>query len=221
MNGILFTPPMIEATQREVNPKMHTRRLSGLEVVNRSIDHANQKCSPSEYTFIGFDGKFADFARKVLYKDGFNIAVMYHCTPRYHAGETVYIKETWAADKKYDALPPRDIPEGSAIWYKTSPLPPKWVGKWRSPMFMPAWTARYFLKILTVEPKRLQDMTEADAIAEGTPINDFLPIKTAMIAGITAVDYFAQLWDSINPLMPWDFNPWVWDYGFERTEVGK
>lgn len=122
--------------------------------------------------------------------------------------EVVYLKEAWGADKKYDDLSPRDIPDGSAIWYKTSPPPPRWVGKWRSPMFMPAWAARYFRRIKEVTPQRLQDITDEDALAEGvtvigcTEVNDLSRGKF--------IHAFAALWDSIYGKGAWDRNPWVW-----------
>jgi len=63
----------------------------------------------------------------------------------------------------------------------------------------------------------VQKITEEDAVAEGTVINDFFPVGTAMIAGLSTVDYFAQLWDSLNAKRGygWEKNPWVWPIGFK------
>ena len=92
------------------------------------------------------------------------------------------------------------------------------VGKWRwkPPIFMPKWASRIWLEITGVRVEKLQDISEEDAVAEGTPINDFLPINTARIAGIDTRYYFSGLWDSINKDYPWESNPWIWVIEFRR-----
>ena len=51
-------------------------------------------------------------------------------------------------------------PEGMT-WKKDLPT------RWRKPMYMPKAAARLFLRVTGVRCERLQDITEADAIAEG------------------------------------------------------
>ena len=93
----------------------------------------------------------------------------HHIKPRYHVGEVVYIKEAWATDSKYDELAPRDIPRDSAIWYKTSPPPPAWVGRWRSPLHLPVWAAHYFLQTTDVRPElfKVGNLTAQELEMEG------------------------------------------------------
>ena len=88
-------------------------------------------------------------------------------------------------------------------------------GKWRSPLFMPEWAARYFIKILDIQAGRLQEITENDAIKEG------VILKAAIVTGTlvgepTYRDSYALLWDSINPKQKWNTDPFVFRYEFKK-----
>ncbi len=69
------------------------------------------------------------------------------------------------------------------------------------------------LEITQVLAKRLQDMTDADAIAEGV---EFIPLRMRKTG--TPRDWFGRLWDDIYgniPAAAWSDNPWVWKYDFD------
>lgn len=92
-------------------------------------------------------------------------------------------------------------------------------------IYMPKEAARIFLKVTNVRVERLQDITEDDAIAEGiekflTKYGDYLfrhYLKNKF--GPSAKHSFQTLWQSINAKKhPWESNPWVWVYTFERIE---
>ena len=98
---------------------------------------------------------------------------------------------------------------------------------------MPKEAARIFLKVTNVRVERLQDISEEDAIAEGiydepgsvsgrTWYRKFIKESDARINGLfteSAKECFQTLWQSINAKKhPWDSNPWVWVYEFERIE---
>jgi len=78
-------------------------------------------------------------------------------------------------------------------------------------------------KILT----RLQDMGEADALAEGIIEWTDPPRIKGKYYGATIADVwepsargaFARLWDSLNAKRGygWDSNPWVWVVEFEKA----
>jgi hypothetical protein len=75
-------------------------------------------------------------------------------------------------------------------------------------MFMPAWAARYFIRITDVRAGRLNEITDVEARREGIPNSAYA------VNGITS---FKRLWDSINKSpFDWEANPWVWVYSFER-----
>jgi hypothetical protein len=95
--------------------------------------------------------------------------------------------------------------------------------RWRPSIFMPRWACRLTLEVTAVRVERLQDITEADAWAEG--------VTREMVGAEapTGRDCFEMLWDSINAdrkdaktgeRLPyaWNDNPWVWCISFRRTE---
>jgi len=82
-------------------------------------------------------------------------------------------------------------------------------GKWAPSIHMPRWASRITLEITSVRVERLQDISEADAIAEGVYTDPASP----------AYDAYAQLWDEINGPGSWAANPWVWVLEFRRLNV--
>lgn len=76
---------------------------------------------------------------------------------------------------------------------------------------MPTWASRLTLEIVEVRVERLQDISEADAVAEGVTRSEH--------GGITARDGFQRLWKSINGADSWDTNPWVWVIDFRRIQA--
>lgn len=113
--------------------------------------------------------------------------------------------------------------------------------RWRSSMFMPRWASRITLEVIDVRVQRLQEITEADAIAEGLsritkddgrtwkygiPDRDGLP-GTDNIGwpwskwNTDPRQAYATLWSSIHardPVHSWEANPWVWVVSFRRIE---
>ena len=72
------------------------------------------------------------------------------------------------------------------------------------------WASRITLEITGVRVERLQEISEADARAEG------VSAKHTPDADYTARDAFSALWESINGGGSWDANPWVWVVEFRR-----
>lgn len=78
-------------------------------------------------------------------------------------------------------------------------------------IFMPRWASRLTLIVTDVRVERLQDISEADAIAEGC-IPDNESLNPNHIGPATSI--YAHLWDEINGPGAWDANPWVAAYTF-------
>lgn len=102
---------------------------------------------------------------------------------------------------------------------------PKGPDFWRPSIFMPRWASRITLCVTDVRIERLQDISEADAIAEGIERHKsgWMPYSTAFFDGdgATPANYhrdpresYRQLWDKINGNGAWDENPWVIAYTF-------
>ena len=79
-------------------------------------------------------------------------------------------------------------------------------------MFMPRWASRITLEITGVRVERLNEISEADAIAEGCQC-------AGVPASLTNRGAFAKLWESINGPDSWAANPWVWVIEFKRKET--
>ncbi len=91
--------------------------------------------------------------------------------PYGQVGDRLIIKEAWATEKQYDSLLPRDIPLTAKMFYVSDGVG-EWpvnliIGKLRSPMFMCNWMSRGRLEITDEKVARTQDLTLAEAIAEG------------------------------------------------------
>ena len=78
--------------------------------------------------------------------------------------------------------------------------------RWRPSIHMPRWASHITLEVTGVRVERLQDISEADAISEGTPF----PCG-GWVGG------YQKLWESIHGPGSWDLNPWVWVVEFKRV----
>lgn len=132
----------------------------------------------------------------------------------YQPGDILWVRETWAAWSPTYGTEPRLI-------YKADDNVPSGV-KWNPSIHMPREAARIFLRVTGLRVERLQDITEAQAKAEGASMS--LPAQkdpeyAEYIGGYYRA--FSDLWDStIKPAdraaYGWDANPWVWVINFER-----
>lgn len=99
---------------------------------------------------------------------------------------------------------------------------------WRPSIHMPRWASRLTLTVTDVRVERLQDCSEADAIAEG--IEDVTKEVASSDPSLrfrkryrdggwngyvdTAAGSYASLWTEINGPGSWETNPWVAAYTF-------
>jgi hypothetical protein len=99
----------------------------------------------------------------------------------------------------------------------------------RPSLFMDRKASRILLEIVSVRVERLQDISQADCIAEGIERlksgrgwYDPTLGKGAVHFGhylSTAKDAYATLWDDLNGTGSWDLNPWLWVVEFKRVEA--
>lgn len=86
---------------------------------------------------------------------------------------------------------------------------------WRNVRFMPRWASRITLEITSVRVERLQQISEADAIAEGV-CDVGAGCATEVLGPHTAL--FKDGWNHLNAKRgySWESNPWVWVIEFVK-----
>jgi hypothetical protein len=205
---ILFSAPMVRAlldgSKTQTRRAFSTRMIDLMYVaahageVSYFVD--NDELAPNDHSYV------ADFC------------------PYGQPGDRLWVRETWAdlaelSDGNYarQAIYRADDIE----LYGDEDEPVNVTApdmRWRPSIFMPRWASRILLEIVSVRVERLQDISEADARAEGVTIEDrhmagycageFLP---------PAIRAYRDLWDQINGAGSWDANPWVWVVEFKRV----
>lgn len=94
---------------------------------------------------------------------------------------------------------------------------------WKPSIFMPRAASRITLEITDVRVERLNEISEADAKAEGIePFGDrdwWYSGELRKLGQRTTnpVWAFQSLWESINGKDSWAVNPWVWAITFKKV----
>ena len=218
---ILFSGPMVRAIL--AGRKTQTRRVAKLEPIDPGLNFAFSGLSPDDQGARGF----------VLSSRGkggcWNERTKPKLCPYGKAGERLWVRETW-----------RPHPDGQLgkIIYRAD-APDDDSKKWKPSLFMRRWASRLVVEVLKVRLERLQEISEADAIAEGIlaetlppdPDNFHPPGSYGYVTGMEpfpkgsiyprAQEAYRDLWDKINAEggNEWSSNPWVWVIEFRRVEA--
>lgn len=215
---ILFSAPMVRATLSD--DKVQTRRVVKLP---RHILH-------DDVSLTRLQPGYADGVRPVWEYDGDPNAFSSPC-PYGVPGDRLYVKEAtylWCervpdGTTKTGRPKWRYVPmEGAPVHYvadghgkPTTPIVhPKtgneWGWRYKTARFMPRWASRLTLEITDVRVERVQEISNADAKAEGVVFD-----------GREYRESFCDLWDSINADRGYGVaaNPLVWALTFKRVEV--
>lgn len=141
-------------------------------------------------------------------------------------GDRLWVRETWAARHAYDGHKPIHIP-ALAQWHYAA-TEDRGGLLWRPSIHMPRWASRITLEVTGVRVERLQEISEADALAEGVydgaackcaePLDFVRSCGTCGGRLVDSVGLYRALWDQINGPGSWDANPWVWVVEFKRAE---
>ena len=117
-------------------------------------------------------------------------------------GDRLWVRETWTdeyGDLCYRADGEISAGKGDG---------PGWSAGWKSPFHMRREDSRITLEIVNVRVERLQEISEADTLAEGVYPPDNPKDWKAN---------FGVFWNTINAKRaPWATNPWVWVLEFKR-----
>lgn len=242
---ILFSAPMVRAIL--AGTKTQTRRVLPTMTTLGRVEYPGRR-----------DRKGYSHVNWLDTPDGIAAAVREcrHGQP----GDRLWVRETFFAwgrwETRYSAKKGRDewhfvdmtLECGKAYEYPATGGQPQPMGGarhrvrktptwWKRPaIHMPRAASRITLQITSVRVERLQEISEADALAEGIssvrsqswdrqqfPEWRFL-FDAAVQAGTkpplgpSPAEAFEKLWVSINGDASWDANPWVWAITFNRIE---
>lgn len=141
-------------------------------------------------------------------------------------GDRLWVRETWQAiDGNERSRRIMTQPNPARGWIEYAATVPEGYEpppRWRPSIHMPRWASRITLEVTGVHVERLQDISEADAIAEGCTVNHngYFWGGPHAVSGLkqmaTATSAYRDLWEHINGAGSWDANPWVWVVEFRR-----
>lgn len=205
---ILFNTEMVRAILD--GRKTVTRRSVKLtNRIPRNAEFGYTAFTPEGY--ISVRGDFTDEKGEERYGENF-------IKMPYLPGGILYVRETWGTYSICEGIMP-------TIYYKADGNAPDKI-KRKPSIHMPKEAARIFLRVTNVSVERLQDITEDQAIAEGT--KDPYDYQSAewynrfpYLLDKYQIAAFAGLWDSTIKKSDldrygWNANPWVWVIEFER-----
>lgn len=215
---IVFTGPRIQ--QILDGTKSQTRRILTALPGMGTVTAFGPSRTP------GFDWTFRD--RRMSWHDVTHAELLALC-PMGHAGDHLWVKEAFLPDPSADSDAWDSLPAGYLGWSdrrRASEVPASlrtsenvlyatsWTGqdlRWTSPRFMPRWASRITLEILTVRVQRLQDLSDADALAEG------ITVESAQASLGETVAAFSQQWEELHGPGSWDANPYLFAVEFRRV----
>jgi hypothetical protein len=193
---ILFTGPMVNAILQ--GRKSQTRRPLYVTTKNVKSAHFHRDYPPNQSMF----------------GQAMTLSHWFDAKP----GERLWVRET--------CMFSIDAP-AAAVAYKADGFVRGGLGdfeleRWRPSIHMPRWACRIHLEITDVRVERLQDISEADAVAEGAePIHHGVADSMMAAMNFTPLPYtsgYARLWESINGPGSWEANPWVVVIEFKRAD---
>lgn len=206
---ILFNTEMVKAILED--RKTCTRRVIKKKYSNTDIDFHEDKYGKRLVEIQN------DAPKPIVHPDGSKTVHLVACEEikkPYKVGDILYVRETWC-DVEKDFRKDDDIDIGDCKYIfkvddngEKHPLIEGYIKRWRPSIHMPKEAARIFLKVTSVRPEKLQDITEDQIKKEGIR-EEFPPL---------AQDAFQELWDSTTKEYRWRLNPWVWVIEFERYQ---
>lgn len=177
-------------------------------------------------------GAALDWLQPGVFTPGFVAHPENHLCPFGVPGDTLWVREKhWIVERDGQGV---DVPflvyddewDGGFVKAKT-PLRP-WTGPFekygpRPSIHMPRWASRITLRVTGIRVERLQEISEADAKAEGVRsfVEDGCFVYEDYVHGrgtwtMSARDSFITLWESLYSHDYWTANPWVWVVEFEK-----
>lgn len=155
---ILFSAPMVRALLE--GRKTQTRRLLKLSGHKQFSEFGPSDTPGYDWHFRRADGCWCDHRQSDL-------------PLPYAIGDRLWVREAWRTGNAYDDLSPAQLGGDEQILFEVDGTTIRWgprcsePGCYRHARFMPRWVSRLTLTVTDVRVQRLQDISEADCIAEG------------------------------------------------------
>lgn len=143
--------------------------------------------------------------------------------PRVQPGHYLWVRETWRGfDLDGDRFKVEYAAGGRARihglggedgWSEIYVKAARRYPKWQPSLFMPRSASRILLRVVAVEPQRLQAIRHQDALAEGFDYGEDG-------RGDEPLAQFGMLWHELHGKKPgedWLSNPWVWVRRFQKV----
>lgn len=140
--------------------------------------------------------------------------------PYGHPGDRLWVREAFIhepADYCWEASVSIPCRPASTVYRADQEGDTRGAG-WKPSIHMPRSLSRITLEVTGVRVERLQDISEADAQAEGCALECMTPTGDDSGSAIHGPGGYIALWESINGPGSWDKNPWVWVIEFKRTD---
>ena len=138
-------------------------------------------------------------------------------------GDRLWVRETWAQNENQLSETRMDRSYAYAADNAGRALDNGGEKPWRPSIHMPRWASRITLEVTGVRVERLQDISEADAIAEGISFSaafgGYHTEDGRHFHCTDPIESYASLWDSIHGAGSWDANPFVWCVSFKRIDT--
>jgi len=205
MKPILFSTPIVQAILD--GRKTQTRRVANIKIPLRE----NSTIGTCTFNDTGFSE----------WENGSRCLCQNTVKPIYKVGDILYVREAWGLAPNMTL---KNIIADDLI-FKTD-KDARRVKKWKPSIHMPKTHARLFLKVTNVRVERLQDITFEDIFNEGFngKIADYFINTRYKDPAITAttpkekeiLNWWINLWNSINGEDAWKENPYVFVYEFAR-----
>jgi len=139
--------------------------------------------------------------------------VIFRVYCQFHPGDRLWVKETYYPCRNAD----QEL-RGDCI-YKTDDDAKLIIkGEWEPAIFMPRWANRITLGVTGIRTERVQDITEADAIAEGCPESKLISAQDGKPFNVVIPTFwFEDRWNKSYAKRGYGFesNPWVWVIDFK------
>lgn len=223
--GICFTDEEVRAI------------FAGRKTQKRQVVKLPRWAEPDEFEIdhAFFNGQRLDWPYAIAKASGCQAAIS---CPYGAVGDRLWVRETWNAlcDGQWWHEMKVPLSDKNVLnWAITNPVEPAFdeaPSRWLPSIHMPRWASRITLEITGVRVEMVKQISEIDAVAEGTRAKPegeayspahhswvYKPKSTLPNLMTGAKGVYAFMWDSINAKRgySWDENPWVWVVEFKQV----